>query len=484
MRAALLISGYSRTLKENVKLIREVIVKQFDIVDIYLHLTMQEASEDKYLNPNDAIGFEDIIRELSPFCVISEVNFHSNSGIAESIKNAWRKLFVLNQIKRLNEQSFGVYQVVIRMRPDLFITDAHAFSFLRTSSDSIIIPEKTKFDSARYPKGDMRPLCDSFAYGPSSLMDKYAGAYDYFLSQKNLEDFPPEIAFARYAKQAGLPVVEADIKYHYVMSQCNVIAIAGDSASGKSTLGNRLKMHFKSAFVLECDRYHKWERSSDKWADFTHLHPEANYIAKMQEDVFDLKIGNSIYQVDYDHVNGRFTEPEVINPAENLIVCGLHSISNTAITLFDLSVFLEPEPQLRENWKIARDTGKRNRSRDEVMDQINSRRKDYESYVEPQRDDADLVVGFVGAREDFGDVTHITLRLKTKIQSERLRKAFEWAKLEPDEYEEQSFLIDVNAPLNRLRIREKISYIDGSVWDLIVFAILSLPKRAEYDSAS
>jgi uridine kinase len=484
MRAALLISGYSRTLKENIKLIREGIVKQFDTVDIYLHLTMQEAFEDKYLNPNDTISYEDIISELSPFCIVSEVNFHSKSGVAENIKNAWRKLSVLNQIKRLNELSLGVYQVVIRMRPDLFITDDQAFSFLRSYPNSIVIPEKTKFDSARYPKGDLTPLCDSFAYGPSDLMDKYARAYDYFLNLKNLEDLPPEIAFASYAKQVGLPVVEADIKYHYVMSQCNVIAIAGDSASGKSTLGNRLKMHFKSAFVLECDRYHKWERSSDNWADFTHLHPEANYIAKMQEDVFDLKIGNSIYQVDYDHVNGRFTEPEEINPAENLIVCGLHSISNAASTLFDLSVFLEPEPELRENWKITRDISKRNRSREEVIDQINSRRKDYESFVEPQRNDADLVVGFIGGREDFGGVSHITLKLKTKTQAERLRKSFEWAKIETDEFEEQSFLIDVNAPLNRLNIRQRIGYIDDSVWDLIVFAILSLPKRSEYDSVS
>ena len=28
----------------------------------------------------------------------------------------------------------------------------------------------------------------------------------------------------------------------------------------------------------------------------------------MQEDVFDLKIGNTIYQVDYDHSNGVFTD--------------------------------------------------------------------------------------------------------------------------------------------------------------------------------
>ena len=29
----------------------------------------------------------------------------------------------------------------------------------------------------------------------------------------------------------------------------------------------------------------------------------------MQKDVFDLKIGKNIYQVDYDHKTGNFTSP-------------------------------------------------------------------------------------------------------------------------------------------------------------------------------
>ena len=30
--------------------------------------------------------------------------------------------------------------------------------------------------------------------------------------------------------------------------------------------------------------------------------------SKMKNDVFDLKIGNDIYQVDYDHSSGQFTD--------------------------------------------------------------------------------------------------------------------------------------------------------------------------------
>ena len=34
----------------------------------------------------------------------------------------------------------------------------------------------------------------------------------------------------------------------------------------------------------------------------------------MQKDFFDLKIGNTIYQVDYNHSNGKFTEKKEIKP--------------------------------------------------------------------------------------------------------------------------------------------------------------------------
>ena len=42
---------------------------------------------------------------------------------------------------------------------------------------------------------------------------------------------------------------------------------------------------------MECDRYHKWDRHDTNWNNYTHLNPDANYITKMCDDVFDLKFG-------------------------------------------------------------------------------------------------------------------------------------------------------------------------------------------------
>lgn len=71
---------------------------------------------------------------------------------------------------------------------------------------------------------------------------------------------------------------------------------------------------------------------------------------------------------------------------------GLHT--DTLARSFDLSIFLDPEPGLRVQWKIARDCAKRGYTMEAVLDQIDRRRPDAERYVAPQRERADLVIRF------------------------------------------------------------------------------------------
>ena len=103
-------------------------------------------------------------------------------------------------------------------------------------------------------------------------------------------------------------------------------------------ISNKLKEKINGSFILECDRYHKWERLSENWNNYTHLDLSANYITKMRDDVFDIFQGKNIYQVDYDHANGTFTNKELINSTDNLIVCGLHTIynDNTLLNIFNM----------------------------------------------------------------------------------------------------------------------------------------------------
>jgi len=172
-----------------------------------------------------------------------------------------------------------------------------------------------------------------------------------------------------------------------------IFAITGDSASGKSTLAGLLKNNLRDAFLLECDRYHRWERDDIHWKSYTHLNPDANFLDKMRQDIVSLKSGEAIKQVEYDHNNGKFTEPLIENSSENIIVCGLHSFY-TEDHLYDLKIFMDPDPQLRIQWKVDRDTIKRNYSEEKVLKQIAERKEDFEKYVLPQRSLADLIVNF------------------------------------------------------------------------------------------
>lgn len=171
------------------------------------------------------------------------------------------------------------------------------------------------------------------------------------------------------------------------------IAICGDSASGKSVLTNLLAYKLGNSSIVECDRYHKWERDSVEWTHYTHLNPEANYIDLMNKDILALKNGQSVYRSDYDHTNGTFTEPNEIKSAQNIIVCGLHTFMCPK-NLYDLKVFMNTDSVLKTEWKIARDMTKRGYKIEQVQDQIKRRKKDFELFIKPLMQDADIIVNF------------------------------------------------------------------------------------------
>jgi uridine kinase len=186
----------------------------------------------------------------------------------------------------------------------------------------------------------------------------------------------------------------------------SVIGICGDSGSGKSTLSNILLKTLNDGIILDCDRYHKWERGNENWKNITHLNPEANHIELMKSHIASLKQGKSVLAADYCHDTGTFTTPQTIGPAKHTIVTGLHSLYSSD---YDLSIFMDIEPSLRKHWKVNRDVKERGYSLQQVLDSIKKREGDYLRYVLPQRDKADLIVRF------FGDSLTVTMNGKFNL---------------------------------------------------------------------
>jgi phosphoribulokinase len=184
-----------------------------------------------------------------------------------------------------------------------------------------------------------------------------------------------------------------------------MLAIAGDSASGKTTLTKGLveAIGEDRCTSICVDDYHKFDRAERKELPFTPLHPDCNYIDIMEQHLQLLALGRPILKPVYDHATGTFTRPEYIQPKEFVIIEGLHPLS-TKLTraCFDVRVFLDPPEEIRRGWKVQRDTGKRGYTVDQVLAELERREPESEAFIRPQRRHADIVVRFapIASRQD------------------------------------------------------------------------------------
>ena len=177
-----------------------------------------------------------------------------------------------------------------------------------------------------------------------------------------------------------------------------LIGIGGDSGAGKTTLTSIFKNLFgqSNIQVVKGDDMHKWERGDVHWKENTHLSPEANHLHQEVKYLKDLKSGITIYRRHYSHETGKFTEPIKIKHKKLIIYEGLHPFYIAAKrTLFDLKIFVEAEDKLRYHWKITRDSKKRDKSKEQVIEQLKYREKDSKKYISSQAQHADIKIKYI-----------------------------------------------------------------------------------------
>jgi phosphoribulokinase len=191
-----------------------------------------------------------------------------------------------------------------------------------------------------------------------------------------------------------------------------LLALAGDSASGKSTLSRGIE------FILGVDRvgrvctddYHRYDRATRAEFGVTPLAPEANRMDLMADHLRTLAAGGSVTKPTYDHHSGSFGPQEQISPGEIVIVEGLLPLVDRAVRdAIDVAVFLEPEEELRRRWKLERDVFERGYSPKQVVEELQRREPDVAQFVRPQRDYADVIVRF--HRTAAGDDDRLSARL-------------------------------------------------------------------------
>jgi len=194
-----------------------------------------------------------------------------------------------------------------------------------------------------------------------------------------------------------------------------MVGVVGDSAAGKTTLTRGIANIFglDSVTTVCSDDYHRYDREERKNLAITPLNPECNYIGIMEQHLELLAAGEPILKPVYGHAHGTLDRPELVEPREIVIVEGLLGYHTKAMRdCFDVNVYLDPPEDLRRQWKIQRDTSKRNYEVDQVLKDLEKREPDSEAFIRPQREHADIVVRFhpPGASLDI-DPTKLDVRL-------------------------------------------------------------------------
>src|SRR5580692_8266119 len=176
-----------------------------------------------------------------------------------------------------------------------------------------------------------------------------------------------------------------------------MLAIAGDSASGKTTITAGLVRALgpERCTAVCVDDYHRYDRSERKRLPFTALHPDCNYVGIMEQHLQLLATGHPVLKPVYDHHTGTLTRPQYVEPREFVIIEGLLPLhTKLAAACFDVTVFLNPPEAVRRDWKIKRDTTCRGYTREQVRAELDRREPESERFIRPQRARADIVVRF------------------------------------------------------------------------------------------
>jgi phosphoribulokinase len=177
-----------------------------------------------------------------------------------------------------------------------------------------------------------------------------------------------------------------------------MLAIAGDSAAGKTTVARGLasvlgRQHSVSICV---DDYHRYDRRERSKLPYTPSHPACNYIEIMEQHLQLLATGQPILKPVYDHRTGQRARPELVSPRPYVVVEGLLPLhTKLSRACFDVAVYLDPPEYIRRQWKVARDTTERGYAPEQVIADLKQREPESEAFIRPQRAEADIVVRFM-----------------------------------------------------------------------------------------
>ncbi len=182
------------------------------------------------------------------------------------------------------------------------------------------------------------------------------------------------------------------------MKNIVVIGVSGGSASGKTTVVNRLKDICKDRVeLISHDFYYKpFEKlTPEERTRVNYDHPDAFDTELLIEHIKKLKAAASIDRPVYSYIeNTRLPETVRVNPAKVIIIDGFMIFENKELReLMDIKVFVDTDADERLIRRIIRDVNERGRSLESVIAQYkNTVKPMHELFVEPYKSFADIII--------------------------------------------------------------------------------------------
>lgn len=178
-----------------------------------------------------------------------------------------------------------------------------------------------------------------------------------------------------------------------------LIAVAGGSASGKTTVVKKIinKLNSEEVLVISHDDYYKdlTNLTIEERVKVNYDHPNALDNDLLVEHIKTLLENKRISKPIYDFVvHNRSKESELVVPTKIIILEGILILEDERIRdLADIKLFVESDDDIRFIRRLLRDTQQRGRSIESVIEQyLTTVKPMYHSFIKPTKRYADMII--------------------------------------------------------------------------------------------